>query len=480
MNTRHHRRGIPVVAAVTAGLVVATGLVAASTASASAATTTLDAAAASTTLVTGDLPGWKQVLKDDFSTPLAAGSFPGPYASQWMTYDGFPDTWKIGAYDADTLSVSGGLLDMHLHTGADGVPRSAAPIPLVNGQWGGQTYGRYSVRMRADALPGYGTAFLLWDDENVWANGEINFPEGGLEGTTHAYNHQLGTPWNNDLVHDTGVSYQAWHTYTIDWTPGRISYLLDGVTVATTTTNVPRTPMHWVLQTATDGTKPAASVDGHLQIDWVSQYSYAPSTATSAPVTAPAPTPAPAPAPAPKPTPTPTPTPAPAPTPTPAPKPTPAPAPAPKTLTTTTPTVRGDVKVGSTLRASADGWTPGTAVTWSWRVDGTPVPGATGSTFRVRAGDVDRRVTVVATGSAAGYTTASRTSASLLVLPTTYFSCGALNSEHPAGVAKNTSARDQVGTRALAQPAGTTVSATVYAANARLDVDRDGLVCERR
>jgi hypothetical protein len=401
------------------------------------------------------------VLTDDFSTPLAAGGFPGPYASQWMTYDGFPDTWKIGAYDAGTLSVHDGLLDMHLHTGADGVPRSAAPIPLVNGQWGGQTYGRYSVRMRADALPGYGTAFLLWDDENQWANGEINFPEGGLAGTTHAYNHQLGTPWNNDLVHDTGVSYTDWHTYTIEWTPGRIGYLLDGVTVASTTTNVPRTPMHWVLQTATDGTMPAASVDGHLQIDWVSQYSYAPTAATAATA---------APVAAATPTPTPTPTPAPAPKPT----------PAPRTLTTSAPTVRGDAEVGSTLRASAKGWTSGTTITWSWQVDGTPVAGATGSTFRVRPGDVDRRVTVVATGSATGATTASRTSSALLIEPTTYRSCGALNSDHPVGVAKSASARDQVGSRSLAPATGTTVSASLWAANSRLDVDRDGLVCERR
>ncbi|ROS59222.1 putative cell wall binding repeat protein [Frigoribacterium sp. PhB160] len=323
--------GITLTAALVAGFATPAS---AAEGSASAGTPT-DAAAASTTLPKGNLNGWRQVLTDDFATPVAKGSFPGPYAKQWMTYDGFGDTWGIGQYDKDILSVHDSVLDLHLHTAADGRPRAAAPIPLVDGKWGGQVYGRYSVRMKADQLKGYGTAFLLWDDENNWSNGEINFPEGSLDGKTNAFNHVIGNPQNNDLAVGTGKTYADWHTYTIDWKPGSITYLLDGAVVAKTTTNVPTTPMHWVLQTATDGSTPAKDVSGHLQIDWVTQYAYdtkatAPSSPAPAPTT-PAPSPTPTTKPTPKPSPSPTPTPAPT-TPAPAPTtPAPAPAPAPTT-----------------------------------------------------------------------------------------------------------------------------------------------------
>jgi len=400
MVTRTSSRSLSISATIVAGALLASALVATSATSADAATgsviagkTATDPAAASTSLLHGNLSGWTQTFKDDFSTPVAKGGFPGPYAKQWMTYDGFGDTWKIGRYEADILSVHDGVLDMHLHTGSDGVPRAAAPIPLVNGQWGGQTYGRYSVRMKADALPGYGTAFLLWDDDNVWENGEINFPEGNLDGTTQAFNHQLGTPWNNDMWADTRTSYTGWHTYTIDWTPTKISYLLDGVVVASTTTNIPKTPMHWVLQTATNGTKPAANVDGHLLVDWVSQYAYTPGSASTVALpSAPAPTPAPTPA-------------------------KPPVAPKPLTLTAPTPAIRGTLTVGSTLTAQTGTWTSGTALSYKWLREGAAIAGATGSSYKTTAADASKRISLVVTGSKSGYTTASKTSAAVVVKP---------------------------------------------------------------
>lgn len=224
----------------------------------------------------GDEPGWTQVLAEDFSTPVSSGGFPGPYAHQWMTYDQIGDTWDVALYDKNVVTAHDGLLDINLHTASDGRPRGAAPIPLIDGKWGGQTYGKYSVRMRSDYLEGYGMAFLLWDDDNVWANGEIDFPEGGTDGTAVAYNHVLGNPSELALKVDSGVTFDAWHTYTIEWTPTAIRYLLDDRLVATATDNIPTTPMHWVLQTATTGATPDPSTNGHLQIDWATQYRYTP------------------------------------------------------------------------------------------------------------------------------------------------------------------------------------------------------------
>ena len=227
----------------------------------------------SNSMPVGDLPLWRQVFTDDFTTDVAPGRFPGPYSSHWLSYDGFTDTSGVGDYDQSIISVHDGMLDLHLQT-INGRPLGAAPVPLIDGRWGGQTFGRFSVRFRADQLAGFGTGWLLWPDSEQWSEGEIDFPEGALDGTIHAYNHCIGDPARACLQEDTGVSYLDWHTATIEWTPVRITYLLDGVVVASTQKSVPQTPFHWVLQTATTGIRPAPQTQGHVWVDWVAIYAY--------------------------------------------------------------------------------------------------------------------------------------------------------------------------------------------------------------
>ncbi|WP_196073256.1 glycoside hydrolase family 16 protein [Nakamurella alba] len=219
----------------------------------------------------GNLPGWKQVFAEDFTTPVARGGFPGPYAGKWMSYHGFADTYKAGTYNQGIISASGGVLDLYLHA-QNGRAQVAAPVPLVNGKWGGQTYGRYTVRFRSDPLPGYKTAWLLWPDSNNWNEGEIDFPEGNLGGTIHAFSHCVGNPQANCGYKDTGARYTSWHTATVEWTQGRVVFLLDGKQVLVTTSGVPSTPMHLVLQTESTSSTPDLSRSGHLQIDWVALY----------------------------------------------------------------------------------------------------------------------------------------------------------------------------------------------------------------
>lgn len=223
----------------------------------------------------GDLTGWKQTFTEDFTAPLARGSFPGSYGSKWLSYTGFTDTSKMGDYDQRIISAQDGNLDLLLHT-ENGRPLGAAPVPLVNGQWGGQVYGRFSVRMKADPAAGYGTGFLLWPDSDNWNDGEIDFPESGLTDVVKGYNHCLDSPSRNCLVVNTSAKYSDWHTYTIDWTPQRLSFIIDGTVVGSTTTNIPTKPLHWVMQVATTGVTPAASTTGHLLIDWATIYNYVP------------------------------------------------------------------------------------------------------------------------------------------------------------------------------------------------------------
>ena len=219
----------------------------------------------------GNVPGFKLVFNEDFNQNAAAGQFLNVYGSKWGTYNGFRDTGGVGQYSNNVISVANGVLDMYLHT-ENGVPQVAAPVPFINGSWGGSLYGRYSVRFRADSLPNYKTAWLLWPDSNNWSQGEIDFPEGELNSTIWAFNHQVGNPSQNAMAVGTGASFTSWHTATTEWTPAGVKFYLDGNLVGSSPVS-PSAPMHMVLQTETSGS-PSASVAGHVQIDSVSIWSY--------------------------------------------------------------------------------------------------------------------------------------------------------------------------------------------------------------
>ena len=229
----------------------------------------------------GDLPGWHQIFADDFSTPAPLGSFASVYGSRWGGYDGMRDTSGHGLYNSSkVVSVANGVLDMFLHS-ENGQPLVAAPVALPNGQWGGPQYGRYSVRFKADsATPGYKIAFLLWPDSDRWNDGEVDYPEGQLNGNFYAASLHVGSPSTGNPTFDRapieGSFSSGWHTATTEVTPGKVQWFLDGVSIGASTTATPSTPMHMVLQAETmdaGAPAPAASAIAHVDVDWVTIYS---------------------------------------------------------------------------------------------------------------------------------------------------------------------------------------------------------------
>jgi methionine-rich copper-binding protein CopC len=231
-------------------------------------------AASGQAMPVGDLPGFKQVFTDDFTTDLARGSFPGSYASKWASYHGFEDTLGGGRYNEDIISVGNGTMDLNLHK-ANGKGQVAAPVPLVNGEWNSQTYGKYTVRFKSDPLPGFRTAWLLWPTSGRWTEGEVDFPEGGLAGDIWGFNHCIGNPSVNCGWVNTEESFSEWHTASVEWTPSAVKMFLDGEEVMTSTNAVPRNPMRWILQTESGTSNPdRMTKNGRLQIDWVTMYDY--------------------------------------------------------------------------------------------------------------------------------------------------------------------------------------------------------------
>jgi hypothetical protein len=207
------------------------------------------------------------------------GSFPSAVSGRWDDYpDGWSDTSKNGTYmPSKVVSISSGIMNLYLHT-ENGVHMVAVPYPKIPGatSHNGMLYGRYAVRFRSDPIPGYKTAWLLWPDSGSWpGDGEIDFPEGRLDGTISAFMHRQGGSGGGDQdAFDSHVAYTSWHTAVIEWSPAATRFILDDKVVGTSTSRIPNTPMHWVLQTETSlsGSAPSDSAAGNVQIDWVAVY----------------------------------------------------------------------------------------------------------------------------------------------------------------------------------------------------------------
>jgi beta-glucanase (GH16 family) len=125
-------------------------------------------------------------------------------------------------------------------------------------------------------LSEYYAAWLLWPQSENWPyDGEFDFPEGALSGNVGGFHHFSGEGSCADGCKtpalDIGAQFTDWHTYTMEWSPGRIRYLLDDTVVLDSTDFVPSTPMRWELQTETKGD---GNSEGNLILDWVSVYSW--------------------------------------------------------------------------------------------------------------------------------------------------------------------------------------------------------------
>lgn len=240
----------------------------------------------------GDIPGWHQIFADDFTTDVPVGGFsgcdassrtcsglPSAVRSKWWAYpDGWLDTSKQGTYmPSKTISIANGMMRLDLHT-QNGVHMAAAPVPILPGaigSEGGQVHGRYEVRFLVERpVPGYKIAWLLWpDSENFPGDGEIDFPEGDLSDVIDGFVHHMnGVGGADQDAYGTAVRMSSgWHTALIDWTAKSCAFILDGMTIGTTTNRIPSTPMHWVLQSETNNiTDNAASAE--ILIDWVTVY----------------------------------------------------------------------------------------------------------------------------------------------------------------------------------------------------------------
>ncbi len=253
----------------------------------------------------GDIPGWKQVIAEDFGDDVPVGGFAGsPFvygelATDCAAYDtyghrlGVYGTCPVGGalYSPEkTISTYGSMLDLHLHVDESGTPVCAAAYPVRPGSnSNSHQYARWSYRMRTSQVTSRNWACVseLWPavDAEWPASGEVNWPEGAIDmdqpplTPIHGFYHPRGTRTiaefqnQQSFVQAPGAKWTDWHTYTMEWSAGSVKLLLDGQELFSTTSNVPTTQMRWVTQTGpADSQLGLPTGSAHVQIDWVVAY----------------------------------------------------------------------------------------------------------------------------------------------------------------------------------------------------------------
>jgi hypothetical protein len=238
---------------------------------------------------------WRQVFADNFpaSENIGLGATCGdphafPHAAnvagKWNAYPwGWSGTPTWGSYCPErTTSIQNGVMDIWLHSeSVNGTMKhliDAVAPRFAPGAGNSQLYGRYVVRYREpSSFPMFHVSWLLWPDSNVWPqNGEIDFPEDNTnQGTTDGFMHYMnGTSGGaQDAYRANTPFYGAWHTAVIEWLPNRCTLILDGQTIGNSTSRIPSTSMHYVMQTGgAGGVTPDNTSQGHILIDWVTIY----------------------------------------------------------------------------------------------------------------------------------------------------------------------------------------------------------------
>jgi hypothetical protein len=227
----------------------------------------------------GNLPGWRQVFRDDFN-----GSH---LASRWFTYSGEPGGGAGGWWSPSHAVVADGMLKLKTYRDPAACT-NAAICPSFNDEVSGvvqsrfaQTYGKYLIRVRTTPVPNVEFVALLWPDTPVWPP-ETDFAEEGGESHMRTIGATLHwAPNDQNAQNDVRANESRWHTLGVQWSPGKVVYTIDGRAWGSQVTPaVSSIPMRVAVQAQTDcqgQSCPAAWRDHEpdVDIDWV--VAYAPS-----------------------------------------------------------------------------------------------------------------------------------------------------------------------------------------------------------
>lgn len=159
----------------------------------------------------------------------------------WRGGTPIPDQYRTADADGRLVTCGGGLWRPSARW-PEATATSWPTAPPRAGKARGLLYGRLECRMRLepDALgaPGVGMVWWLYpaDDRRKWPTGaELDMVETGVgdrqrvTATLHYADPATGKHRQTQRPYD--VDATRWHTYGVDWTPGRMAGDVDGVPV---------------------------------------------------------------------------------------------------------------------------------------------------------------------------------------------------------------------------------------------------------
>lgn len=242
--------------------------------------------------------GYKLVWSDEFKGPI--GSEPDPKTWFYDDGPGYNDELEVNKVTSD---------DCHIVADPDATDHRALQItatPNGDGKYTSvrmNTLGKYSVqygyieaRMKIPAGNGMWPAFWLLGNnihDVSWPKcGEVDIMEnigktpGTVYGSIHGPGYTGGQVSTAFTLPNNQVLSEAYHTYSVDWQPGRIVCCLDGKPYVTyTPTSLPAgtswcfdaQPFFIIVNLAIGGSWPgppdaAAVFPAHLMVDYVRVY----------------------------------------------------------------------------------------------------------------------------------------------------------------------------------------------------------------
>lgn len=243
----------------------------------------------------GNLPGWKQVFKDDFKgTELD---------SKWQKYNGVVSGGQGGWWGLSHVVVHAGELKLETYSDPTACT-DAVGCPLFNDEVSGgtkskfaMTYGKVLIRVKTKPVADVTFLALLWPVSNV-APPETDFAvvggpthlttigaiakylAGGSTGPT-GVSGATGATGPASLQDSVNANAAKWHTLGVVWSPGKLQYTIDGHVWATEVSPaVSSVPSNIVLQSETDCqavamqacTAPWAKTEPNVDIAWVVAY----------------------------------------------------------------------------------------------------------------------------------------------------------------------------------------------------------------
>jgi beta-glucanase (GH16 family) len=240
----------------------------------------------------------KLVWADEFNGP--AGS--SPNSNNW-SFDTGGNGWGNNELESYTSRPQNASLDgqgnlvitahAEKYTGADGITRTYTSARLQTLNSFQFQYGLAEARIQVPAGKGLLPAFWMlgneaYENSEAWpACGEIDAME-VLGSEPNVLNGTLHGPWPSapdgvgGTVDSSAPLSAGFHVYAVEWSPGRISFLLDGVVYKTITPeNLPPGaawpfdhPFFLLLNLAVGGNWPGSpnastQFPAHMTVDWV-------------------------------------------------------------------------------------------------------------------------------------------------------------------------------------------------------------------